>query len=353
MNPSGNRNSNIELLRILAMMGVVMLHYNNPDLGGGMLAVPSGSLSEVLMFFLESVFIGAINVFIIISGYYLSDNKKLGFFKPITLYIQVFFFKILLYLIDLITSFQQFSIKGMLSSLAPKYWFFSVYIALYMISPFINVLLEKLESKALRTLMILLIVLFSIQPTIVDALAEYFDFSLNQMNFIGGAGTNHGYNIVQFVLMYVIGVVIRKHESEFFRVPATTYILIFILCTGITTVWSYFQETALNYSNPVVIAASVSLFMVFLKIKPRTNKVINTIAKASFTVYLLNVGLLRFFNIPLFVTKGAGIYLLHTFAVALSIYLFSLALYFIFDLITKPLFRSIHKHTEKWDYTIK
>lgn len=29
------RQSNIELLRILAIMGVIVLHYNNPVIGGG------------------------------------------------------------------------------------------------------------------------------------------------------------------------------------------------------------------------------------------------------------------------------------------------------------------------------
>lgn len=29
------RQSNIELLRVLAILGVVVLHYNNPVLGGG------------------------------------------------------------------------------------------------------------------------------------------------------------------------------------------------------------------------------------------------------------------------------------------------------------------------------
>ena len=30
-----DRESNIELLRILAMLGVIILHYNNPSVGGG------------------------------------------------------------------------------------------------------------------------------------------------------------------------------------------------------------------------------------------------------------------------------------------------------------------------------
>lgn len=34
MDKKKDRESNIELLRILAMIGVIMLHYNNPTIGG-------------------------------------------------------------------------------------------------------------------------------------------------------------------------------------------------------------------------------------------------------------------------------------------------------------------------------
>ena len=35
MDKRRGRESNIELLRILAMLGVIILHYNNPSIGGG------------------------------------------------------------------------------------------------------------------------------------------------------------------------------------------------------------------------------------------------------------------------------------------------------------------------------
>ena len=49
------RNSSIELLRILAMCGVVLLHYNNASMGGG-LQYAVGTNRVVLMLCLESFF---------------------------------------------------------------------------------------------------------------------------------------------------------------------------------------------------------------------------------------------------------------------------------------------------------
>ncbi len=42
MNKSKDRESNIELLRILAMVGVILLHYNTPAIGRGLSAVNRG-----------------------------------------------------------------------------------------------------------------------------------------------------------------------------------------------------------------------------------------------------------------------------------------------------------------------
>ena len=45
------RNSSIELLRIIAIMGVVILHYNNSGMGGAFYYVTEGSLNQYYLFF--------------------------------------------------------------------------------------------------------------------------------------------------------------------------------------------------------------------------------------------------------------------------------------------------------------
>lgn len=43
------RDSNIELLRILSIWGVIILHYNNQTIGGGLQYVQEGTLNEALL----------------------------------------------------------------------------------------------------------------------------------------------------------------------------------------------------------------------------------------------------------------------------------------------------------------
>jgi peptidoglycan/LPS O-acetylase OafA/YrhL len=90
MNKSnGNvRNSNIELLRIITILGVFFLHLYNPLIGGG-IKLCNSQINEFLLRILESQFVCSVNLFILISGFFLSKQKGLHIVKPIKLLVQV------------------------------------------------------------------------------------------------------------------------------------------------------------------------------------------------------------------------------------------------------------------------
>ena len=70
------RQSNIELLRILAIMGVIVLHYNNPLIGRGITYAKEGSVNFYILYFLESLFACGVDLFMLISGYFMCESKK-------------------------------------------------------------------------------------------------------------------------------------------------------------------------------------------------------------------------------------------------------------------------------------
>ena len=70
------RQSNIELLRILAIMGVIILHYNNPVIGGGIKFVEKNSMNYYVLYLLESLFACGVNLFMLISGYFMFESSK-------------------------------------------------------------------------------------------------------------------------------------------------------------------------------------------------------------------------------------------------------------------------------------
>ena len=91
------RQSNIELLRIMTMCGVIVLHYNNATIGGG-LAYAQG-INLVILYYLESLFACAVNLFVLISGYFMYTKQKRTLDKPFELLVQVILFGEIFYLL--------------------------------------------------------------------------------------------------------------------------------------------------------------------------------------------------------------------------------------------------------------
>lgn len=94
------RNSSIELLRIVSMIGVVILHYNG---GGAFRYVTEGSVNEYYLYATESVFICAVNVFIMISAYFLCTTYERKFIKVVELIMQVVVFNYIFYFLDIVS----------------------------------------------------------------------------------------------------------------------------------------------------------------------------------------------------------------------------------------------------------
>lgn len=72
------RKSNIELLRIVLILFVIILHYMNASMGGALGHVQPGTLNYYLDHLIESLSIIAVNVFIIITGISLIRKARLS-----------------------------------------------------------------------------------------------------------------------------------------------------------------------------------------------------------------------------------------------------------------------------------
>lgn len=92
------RQSNIELLRMFAIMGVIVLHYNNPAMWGGISYVVKGGLNYYILYLLESTFVCGVDLFMLISGYFMCESKIRSLWKPIRLIVQVIVFRETIYL---------------------------------------------------------------------------------------------------------------------------------------------------------------------------------------------------------------------------------------------------------------
>ena len=198
-NIKNTRKNNIELLRIISMIMIITLHI----LGhGGLLGNFSpSSVKYYMLWILEGVCYISVNCFVLISGYF-NIESKFSLRKLSILLLQVIFYSLIIYLTLCLTGLVQFSPLNLFYSLTPftsgSYWFATMYIAMYLLSPFVNKLLNTITKTQHLKLILTTVSLFSIIPTLA--------FYSNTFNFGGG------YGVVWFLVLYIIAGYIRKYK---------------------------------------------------------------------------------------------------------------------------------------------
>ncbi len=350
------RKTNIELLRVFAALSVILLHYNNMNLGKGFSFVQEGSINQFIMTLLETICICAVNIYVLISGYFMRDSKKRNFIKPLQLIAQLIIFETAFFIVKEVITDGTISLRCYLDYLTPSYWFIFVYIALYFISPYINHLWNNLKEKEKKGLLIISLIVFSIYPIIIDIIQNYVG-TLSGASTISITGSLAGYSIVNFVFIYLIGCYIKDREENIIKISTKKIIIFLILDIIILMVWTYLEHTltgniinattAWNYENPLVILEAILFFLLFKRIKIKDNKIINKLALAAFPSYLIHLNLLSYFHIEDYVIRNPIIYLLHEFITVIIIYIISFIIFIIYDFLTKPLFNKISKKIKK------
>lgn len=334
------RQSNIELLRILAICGVILLHYNG-YVGNALSFIQPGTVNYWLVLTSESLCICAVNVFLLISGYFSCTSQRTNFVKVMQLLAQVVFFQIGIYLLNSSAN-GSFSVSTLVRQALPANYFVILYIVMYLVGPYVNVLLKNLTSKQLTQFICLLLILLSVLPTAVDLLEKAMGKTLSGLNPVSAYGDDYGYTAINFILMYILGAYLRLYGLP--KLKGWLCALIAALCTGLILYMSLASDPGIarSYCNPLVITLAVSIFLLFTKLNFHS-KIINGLSQASFTVYLFHPYLLAKFRVEQAVAAGPAYLLIHMLVACVSIFLMSWFVFMAYDLITKPIFTFLSK----------
>lgn len=285
------RNSSIELLRMLAGMAVIVLHFNFNPSGGGAVENTTGVIRDFLLL-LEIICVSAVNIFILISGYFGVNSSQINVARLTKLLIQTSIFGFGMKAFSCVYS-GGWNLKELLYSLVPINYYVILYITLMFISPFVNIILNNISEKGMRLFLIISISFFSLYATFVDVIEEYLGIKLSGLNSISAGGSGAGYTIVNFVLMYIVGGYIRKREL-IDRIKARYCIIAECICVCMIWLWRFFfPGTAWIYCNIFVIVEATAIFILFAKLDIRS-KAINILAQASFVCYLIQGNILQF-----------------------------------------------------------
>lgn len=277
----------MDLLRIVATLFVIILHYNNTGSGKAFLYTAELGINFQILLFLEVLSICAVNVFVLITGYFQSAATQVSLAKPVTLFLELTILSVFRFAAGCVLGFDTFSFPAFLQCLIPTNWYIAVYLALYLISPYINIALKHLTAAQHRTLLVVLFCIFSVWAYLLDLLADLTAFSVASP--ISAEGSADGYTLVNFIFLYVLGAYLRNSKQDM----TVKYILPVSGAVYLATTAAIFLQsrvlfaTALSYCSPLVIVQSTALFVFFCSLNIKC-RFVSRIAKTSFGVYLLH-----------------------------------------------------------------
>lgn len=330
------RESNIELLRIILAMGVIVLHYNNN--GNTFELVKAWSSNQIIIYTLENIFICSVDTFILISGYFLCKKEQTNWIRVLKILLQTMLLGAAVFAISAIKNgvgLKSF-IKGVLFALIPKNYYVTFYIVLCILAPYINKGLNHLNQNEWKKMLACCIGIFSIWAVISDVIMSTVP-TIFGISPVTSGNSIAGYTIVNFFLMYIIGAYIRNNPI---KIKTSKSIILLAGLTVIMTIWSLIvknyhlptEDIVWAYDNPLVILYSVLLFTLLTNCTVKYNKAINSLGKASFMVYLLHPIFIPYLNIEKFINGNSIVLLCHIVLSVVAVYIICFVVNIIYNL---------------------
>lgn len=285
----------------------------------------------------------AVDVFVLISGFFLSEKHSRSLGKPFSLYLQVVVFSLASYCVMICMHEVTFNPLHLGIAFLPHNYFVVLYIALYFISPLINIFLLSLSKSQYTKLLIVTIALFSVYNAGIDLLQDMTGRELTGSTTIGIYGTQYGYTIVNFVMIYAIGGYLKRFGFPSWIKKFDK--LLIVCCTFTIYLWRLLVHeglSATSYSNPFMILLAVCVLSVFTDIR-KESKVINELAKAAFTCYLFHLVIISRIGVRTFAASTTIPFLLHFIGSIVGIYIVSYLIYKVYNLIFNSLICCIDK----------
>lgn len=286
------RESNMELLRIVAMVLVLVVHADFAALG---FPTHEETITHVGTTIWRYVFEGlalvCVNAFVLLSGWFGIRASKKGFIRFTT---EVLFFGIVCLVFSLAMGIDSeqigtaptiwLRIRNTLIFTSPLYWFVISYIGLYILSPVLNAFIEKASQKEFGITLLVFLIFQTVLGWLVHCDPESGLFA-------------SGYSTLSFIGLYLIARYVRLYPGKLTNFSKwqdlSIYVGVCLLNAAVGFAASYFDINGINarvvaYTNPLVIIASLYLLLFFSKLKFQS-KAVNWISAGAFGVFLLHL----------------------------------------------------------------
>ena len=283
-----SRDYGLDVLRVLAMYSIFIGHYLQH---GGVMnesVIPYGSFNYYVTWIIWSFWRFAVNVFPIISGYFLIYKIEFKWHKVLAIVGPVIFYSYLYVFISIFIFDIELSTKEIIKFLLPVksnvYWFISAYIGMYIFHPYLNRLAKNLSKNEYRNFLLLSGLLLSV-------------YSFTGFGIESPFGTT-GDNMLWLIQMYFVGGYIRVYNITFNK-PFVKYVasslflfvLYILLRSSGSEIITKVANDLFRNNSPILVFSSICMFVGFKKLKIKNTIFLNFIKMISplmFGVYLIH-----------------------------------------------------------------
>lgn len=287
------RMANYELLRILAMLMVVVMHFLSRS--DSLLAIDMPVTGvRVLGSLLEAFCLVAVNTYVFISGYFGVKST----FKPskaVSLLCQIWCYALLIPLVlgalGIPTIAAGEGVYGMIQYLFPieteHYWFATSYLSLYLLSPVLNGAVKSMTKKQLQITLGGLLILFS---------------GIKSISPFAFAFDRYGYDLSWFICVYLTAAYLGMYGAAFLEnrgwlIYAGSCLVGFgvnVSMCCLSKRWdslSYYFTVPFHYNYIFCLTGAIGLFYGFSKLQLAEGRFTEIIRKSGalcFGVYLFH-----------------------------------------------------------------
>lgn len=330
------RMENLELLRCVAMMMVVTLHFLGK---GGLLTGGDRTLSDGAValtgagyaaWLLEAFCIVAVNGYMLISGYFLCTSSfKLS--RLIRLWLQVWFYSVTFGVLAAAAGVVEETAVDAhyyLTLLFPismdHYWFMTAYLFLYVLTPFAGLAVRQMTKGQMKAAILILLTVFCLLKSVAPFRLE---------------ADRKGYDVLWYLCVFAAAAYLRRFGLPWLKGKWRCLLLYVVSCLlvfGETMVLheiylrtgrlSWIVNISMEYNHILPFLGAVGLFGFFLHIRvpEKISGMINKVAGCTLGVYLLHENLgLRYAWQPWLGAggvTGVGSLLLRTITAVISVF---------------------------------
>ncbi len=276
-----SRNSSLDLLRIFAFLCVVSVHF---FLNIGFYNTPITGSEMYFMMVLRTFFMVCVPLFIMLTGYLMIDKKPsknyyLGIKKTLLIYVAVSLLCILFKHFFLDTPYTIIgAIKSIFNFTGANYsWYIEMYIGLYLLAPFLNMIYKSAEN--FKHILLLSLIFLTALPPFVNGIVEIIpDWWVS----------------IYPITYYFLGSYLREFPPKISKKLSLLLILTFALIFGTANFYigygELFKWTPLqDYGSLFTLILTVIVFAFFLKLNiTKLKKTLAFVSDLTLCAYLVS-----------------------------------------------------------------